>query len=93
MGIPIFSSLGSDAVLSVKLSTGTVRRLFFTVADTHRGFAISWAIQSNLEPFCGHFGVIFWGHFLVIFGDIFWTTFWSLVGPLLWAILGLMALV
>ena len=82
MGIPILSSLGSDAVLSVKLSTGTARRLFFTVADL-----------GQFKAILNHFVVILGSFFGVIFGFIFWTTFWSLVGTLLGAILGLMALV
>ena len=67
MGIPIFSSLGSDAVLSVKLSTGTARRLFFTVADL-----------GQFKAILNHFVVIlgsFFGHFLDHFLVTFWITF------------------
>ena len=45
--------------------------------------AASWAIYSNLESKCGHFGGLlgslfghFWGHFL----DHFLITFWTFFG-------------
>ena len=72
MGIPIFSSLGSDAVLSVKLSTGTARRLFFTVADLGQFKAILNHFVVILELFLGSF----FGHFWVHFFDHFLVTFW-----------------
>ena len=68
MGIPIFSSLGSDAVLSVKLSTGTARRLFFTVADLGQFKAILNHFVVILESF---FGVIFWSFLGSFFGPLF----------------------
>ena len=81
MGIPIFSSLGSDAVLSVKLSTGTARRLFFTVADLGQLTAI---LNQNVVIFGPFFGVIFWSFLGSFFGPLFghflnhfWVPFWG----------------
>ena len=77
MGIPIFSSLGSDAVLSVKLSTGTARRLFFTVADTHLGLL-----------YLGQFKAIL-NHFVVILGSFFGVIFWSFLGSFFGPLFGI----
>ena len=68
MGIPIFSSLGSDAVLSVKLSTGTARRLFFAVADLGQFKAILNHCVVILESVCG---VVFWSFLGSFFGPLF----------------------